>query len=479
MKLEALLEQPAPDVEVTGLCEDSRRVRAGDAFIAVKGDAHDGLAFAKDAITRGAVAVLTEEEVSDRLSVPVINVPNLSRRRGELAARCYGEPGRAVRCVGVTGTNGKTSVSYYMASMLEALAEPCGYMGTIGWGRTHALADSSMTTAGAVETQSRLAQLKAEGCRWAALEVSSHALAQKRVDAVPFEAAVFTNLSRDHLDYHGSMAEYGAAKRRLFERPGLALGVINADDGFGQTLAQDFRRRFQVLTYGRSAEADVRWEDLRFDVSGVAGTWQTPWGRYHFELPLIGEFSVANAAAAMSTLCGLGFPVERVIDAQRKITGVPGRMEFISLSTGSAAVVDYAHTPDALASVLPALRRHCRGELVCVIGCGGDRDPGKRPLMASVAEELADVIWLTSDNPRSEDPEAIITDMRAGLTGDGCVFECVDRREAIERALACAGPDDVVLVAGKGHEAYQELLDGRVHFSDREVIEQLARLRAG
>ncbi len=480
MRLSTLIdgyEGAGGDLEVHGLCEDSRRVAPGDVFLAVRGQAFDGAAFVDDAVARGAVAVLCERALEQPTAVPVVVVPDLADRRGALAARCYGEPGRAVRCLGVTGTNGKTSVSYYIATMLEALQEPCGYMGTIGWGRPGALNTSDMTTAGAVDTQARLAQLKADACRWAALEVSSHALAQNRVDAVPFETAVFTNLSRDHLDFHGSMADYGAAKRKLFEKPGLALGVVNADDAFGAELARDFSRRYEVLTYGR--QADVRWEALRFEAQGVSGAWHTPWGREPFELPLVGEFSVANAAAALATLCGLGFRLQRVVEAQRRLQGVPGRMEFIALRSGPAAVVDYAHTPDALASVLPALRRHCRGELICVVGCGGDRDPGKRPLMAAVAEQASDVLWLTSDNPRSEDPEQILNDMRAGLTGSGCVFECVDRREAIERALACAGPDDIVLIAGKGHEDYQELASGRIHFSDRELITQLARQRAG
>ncbi len=480
MKLSQLLGaqgNAVNNIEITGLSDDSRTVEAGDAFIAVAGHRDNGLGYVSDAVARGASVVLTEAPFDGDVGVPVLQVDDLARRRGELAAVFYGHPGRNVRCLGITGTNGKTSVAFYTASALEQLGENGGYMGTVGWGRVSSLQASDMTTVGAVQTQSRLASLREQGCGWAAMEVSSHALVQDRVDAVPFEAALFTNLSRDHLDYHRSMAEYGAAKRRLFEQPGLALGVVNADDAYGERLAKDFKRRYPVITFGR--RGDVRWDALHFDPSGVRGAWHTPWGDHRFELPLIGEFSVANAAASLALLCGLGFDFKRVVEAQRRLVGVPGRMEFISLRSGPAAVIDYAHTPDALATVLPALRRHCRGELVCVVGCGGDRDPGKRPLMASVAEQAADVIWLTSDNPRSEDPEKILDDMRAGLSGGGCVFECVDRAEAITRALAFAGEDDIVLVAGKGHEDYQELADGRVPFSDRDIVLELARERAG
>jgi len=477
MNLQALLGSQAPAIEIAGLTDDSRRVQPGYLFCAVKGHSADGHEFVDDALRRGAVAIISERPLP--LVDPAIAVlvrPDLAARRGDWAACFHGYPAKVNRCIGVTGTNGKTSVAWFTAYMLELLGQSAGYMGTVGWGRIGHLQASDSTTAGAIVNQERLAWLLEHGVRATAMEVSSHALDQGRVDGIPFSAAVFTNLTRDHLDYHGTMTDYANAKRKLFETADLLFAVVNVDDEFGRTLVEEFRDRVQLVTYGRKAE--VSWSNLRPGPTSIRGRWTTPWGQGLFELPMVGEFSVANAAAALAVLGAQGNDLHALIDAQRQLPPVPGRMQFFRVQDGPVVVVDYAHTPDALTVVLKALRQHSTGELVCVMGCGGDRDKGKRPLMAAVADELADVLWLTSDNPRSEDPELILDAMRGGLAGQSCVYECVDRADAIRRAVACANEGDVILVAGKGHEDYQEFATGRVPFSDVQIVQELVRMKA-
>lgn len=477
MNLQALLGLQAPALEISGLTDDSRRVQPGYLFCAVKGHDTDGHQFVDDALRRGATAIISERPLpSVDPAIAVLIQPDLAARRGQWAAAFHGYPARANRCIGVTGTNGKTSVAWFTAYMLELLGQSAGYMGTVGWGRIGHLQAADSTTAGAIVNQERLAWLLEHGVRATAMEVSSHALDQGRVDGIPFAAAVFTNLTRDHLDYHGTMNDYADAKRKLFASADLPLAVINIDDEFGCRLVDEFRDRVQVITYGRKAE--VSWNNLRPGPTGIRGRWSTPWGQGLFELPLVGEFSVANAAAALAVLAAQGHDLKTLIDVQRQMPSVPGRMQFFRIQDGPVVVVDYAHTPDALTVVLKALREHTRGELVCVMGCGGDRDTGKRPLMAAVADELADVLWLTSDNPRSEDPELILEEMRGGLAGRSCVYECVDRADAIRRAVGCADAGDLVLVAGKGHEDYQEFANGRVPFSDVQLVQDIVRQKA-
>lgn len=480
-----------PDLTPVHMTLDSRAVAAGDVFVALAGGRHDGHAYAADAARRGAVAVLAERAVEAH-GIPVVVVPELRERVGRLAARFYGDPGHDLHCVGVTGTNGKTSIAHYLADLAERVGVPAGYIGTIGWGRPGTLETAALTTPDAVTVQRQLAGLRAAGCTWAVLEVSSHALDQGRVEAVPFRTAVFSNLSRDHLDYHADMEAYGAAKAKLFAWPGLALAVLNRDDAFGRRLAGGLDPAVQCVTYGagdRAADGgtlgslgstgtermvrDVAWSELVFDRDGARGRWQSPWGACDFRLPLFAEFSVANLTAAVAVLAAHGIPIAGLAAAAASLAQVPGRMERFAAPDRPAVVVDFAHTPDALLQVLRTLRPRVRGRLICVFGCGGDRDPGKRPLMAAAAEQHADVLWLTSDNPRSETPTAIIADMRAGLTGRACVHEEPDRRAAIAAALGRAGPDDLVVIAGKGHEDYQEARGVRVPFSDRALVAEL------
>lgn len=465
-----LADSDLPEVELTGLCEDSRAVQPGDAFIAVAGEVTDGHDHVSQALDLGAVAVLCERPL-DGLPVPTVVVGDLKARRGALADALYGQPSRELRCIGVTGTNGKTTIAHYVADIAGRLGHRAGYLGTIGWGVPGALKSAHLTTEGAVTVHRRLRQLADAGCRWVAMEVSSHALDQGRVAEVEFDVAVFSNLTRDHLDYHGSEEAYGRAKASLFRYPSVEAAVINLDDPFGQRIARELDPAVQLIGYGRAA--DISWRNLRFTAAGIRGRWLTPWGEAELNLPAAGEFSVANMAATIGALCASGLPFAAVIEAAADVAAVPGRMEFFRAAGRPTLVVDFAHTPDALDKALAALRHHTSGRLVCVFGCGGDRDAGKRPLMARAAERHADVLWLTSDNPRSEDPDRIIDAMAAGLTGAVCVHRCPDRSEAIARALAAASAQDLIVVAGKGHENYQEIMGVRVDYSDRTVVANL------
>jgi UDP-N-acetylmuramoyl-L-alanyl-D-glutamate--2,6-diaminopimelate ligase len=469
----AMVPPAAAGLVITGLAEDSRRVARGDLFIAVRGATADGHDHAAAAVAQGAVAVVAERPIAG-LEAPVVVVPALRNRRGALAARYYGDPGQRLHCIGVTGTNGKTSIAHYLADLASRLGQPAGYLGTIGWGPIEALQSARLTTEDPITVQQRLAALVAAGCRWAVLEVSSHALDQQRVVDVPFRTAVLSNLSRDHLDYHASIEDYAAAKARLFQWPGLQLAVVNVDDPFGRQLAATLPAGTRCLGYGRGEQlpSDVRWT-VDFASGAARGVWHTTWGEAALDLPVQTAFSVANVAAVVAVLCHAGIALDDVAQAARTLRQVPGRVERFTAAGRPTVVVDYAHTPDALDQVLASLRPATRGRLICVFGCGGDRDTGKRPLMAAAAERHADELWLTSDNPRSEDPLTIIDAMRGGLSGRVATHVCPDRREAIARALAAADTDDLVLVAGKGHEDYQEVAGERRRFSDRALAVEL------
>lgn len=473
MTLRELLDDPTqPSVTVAHLTEDSRDVAPGDAFLAIRGAASDGHAFVDAAEAAGAVCVLAERPV--RARVPLAVVPDLRTRRNALAARFYRDPSRALTCAAVTGTNGKTSVAFHIADLATRAGRRCGYMGTIGRGVVPDLEPARLTTESPCRLQRHLAELRDRGCEWVALEASSHALAQGRLDGVAVDAAIFTNLTRDHLDYHADFAAYGAAKRRLFDLPGVNLAVVNVDDPFGAELAAALRARgMRVLTCG--VGADLCYRAITASVTGQVGELETPWGAARLQVPLPGDFVVANLLAAIAVLADAGVALAQLVASIATLTPVPGRLEVIGGSGAGrpTVVVDYAHTPDALAKVLRALRPHCAGRLVVVVGCGGDRDRGKRPLMARAAELGADVVWLTSDNPRSEDPQTILDDMRAGLEASARAHACVDRRETVTRALAGSRPGDVVLIAGKGHETWQEIQGERIPFSDRELARAL------
>lgn len=471
MTLADLLGRPdAPATVIGGLASDSRRVRAGDVFFAYSGSANDGHDFVSDAVAAGAVAVVSERPVA--VDVPNLVMDGVGRRIGDFARRFYDAPSSELDVVGVTGTNGKTTVAYNVARV----AGTTGYMGTLGWGAPPALCASDMTTADPITLLAQLRALKRRGLSAVALEVSSHALDQGRVDAVDFAVGVFTNLGRDHLDYHGSVARYGAAKAKLFERS-LALGaVVNADDALGRSILADLPSGTLAVSIG--VEADVRWDGITYGPDGIVGQWRTPWGEDAFSLPhFYGAFSVYNAAATLAACCLLGMPQADVVDAMETLDAVPGRMQLVAESP--RVVVDYAHTPDALHAALGAVRGHVAGggRVILVFGCGGDRDRGKRALMAQAAERGADLVIATSDNPRTESPERILDDVAAGFRAPRQLLRIADRRRAIATALRRARVGDVVLLAGKGHERYQEIGGERVPFSDVAVAKSLAARR--
>ncbi len=493
--LSQLTAAPAtePDPNILGLVEDSRQVQPGDAYVAVQGERHDGHEFAEQAVAQGAVAVLAERRLL-RLPVPVRVVPRLRQRRSALAGRVYGNPSQHLNCTAITGTNGKTSVAHYIAQLVALLAaegvkpytsadiNSCGYMGTLGWGQLSSLQEANLTTADASTVQRRLAQLKAQGCARVAIEVSSHALSQHRVAAVNFSSAIFTNLSRDHLDYHGSMEAYAAAKRSLFDFPSLQRIITNIDDACGRAIGESKQQgSARVYTYGAGQEAganaaSVSWRDIEVQSQGFTGTWCTAWGDAALQVPLLGRFAIANVAAALTLLLSEGLPLAALARAIGKLACVPGRMQQFVNPGGANLVVDFAHTPDALQQAAKSLREHCPGKLVIVFGCGGDRDRGKRAQMGQAAAAVADALIITDDNPRSEDPDDIVADILGGLPKGPAARShevCHDRAAAIARAMARSGPEDLILIAGKGHENYQERNGQRVAYSDTACVAEL------
>ncbi|WP_394561616.1 UDP-N-acetylmuramoyl-L-alanyl-D-glutamate--2,6-diaminopimelate ligase [Aquipseudomonas alcaligenes] len=469
MPLNQLLAQANSAVLIRELTLDSRKVRPGDLFLAVPGLAQDGRAHIADAIARGAAAVAYEAEGSSVVSAKgaeLVAIKGLAGQLSAIAGRFYGEPSRALRLVGVTGTNGKTSVSQLVAQALDLLGERCGIVGTLGTGFYEALQSGRHTTPDPIAVQATLADLKQAGARAVAMEVSSHGLDQGRVAALDFGLAVFTNLSRDHLDYHGSMEAYGAAKAKLFAWPELKCRVINLDDEFGRQLAAE-PRESRLIGYSlNDASAYLYCPEAQFGDHGVQARLKTPQGEGLLRSPLLGRFNLSNLLAVVGTLLGLGYPLDEILSIMPRLQGPVGRMQRFGGEQLPLVVVDYAHTPDALEKVLEALRPHVTGRLLCLFGCGGDRDRGKRPLMAAVAERLADAVLVTDDNPRTEDPAQIVADIRGGFAKPEAVEFVHGRGEAIARLIATAQRGDVVLLAGKGHEDYQEIAGVRHAFSD-------------
>lgn len=468
MPLNQLLAQADNAALVRELTLDSRKVRPGDLFLAVPGVSHDGRAHIADAIARGAVAVAYEAEGAPPLpdsQATLLPIKGLSKQLSAIAGRFYGEPSRGLHLVGVTGTNGKTSVSQLLAQALDRLGERCGIVGTLGTGFHGALESGRHTTPDPLAVQATLALLKQAGARAVAMEVSSHGLAQGRVAGLEFDVAVFTNLSRDHLDYHGSMEAYGAVKATLFAWPQLRCRVINLDDPFGRQLAGLEGAR--LIDYSiDDAAAYVHCRQVRFDDHGVRAELITPQGQGLLRSPLLGRFNLSNLLAVIGALLGMDYSLDDVLRVLPDLQGPSGRMQRLGGGAAPLVVVDYAHTPDALEKVLEALRPHVRGRLLCLFGCGGDRDRGKRPLMAEVAERYADGVLVTDDNPRSEDPLEILAEIRAGFTRPETVQFMSGRGQAIASLIAGASADDIVLLAGKGHEDYQEINGVRQPFSD-------------
>jgi UDP-N-acetylmuramoyl-L-alanyl-D-glutamate--2,6-diaminopimelate ligase len=475
---------------------DSRRVRPGDIFLAHPGSLHDGRAHIPQAIRAGAAAVAWEpmgwDWNSDR-SVAHLPVPGLRERAALLAAAWYGQPSEKLWMTGVTGTNGKTSVAHWLAAAWSGLGRRTATIGTVGNGFLDTdgrlvadsdLAHATHTTPDPVRLQGLLAHYLESGARGVAMEVSSHGLDQGRVEGVAFDVAVFTNLSRDHLDYHGDMATYAAVKSRLFHWPGLQWAVVNRDDELGATLAGQLAGGpARVLGYGLLA-GDLRGEIRRADHLGLCLAIDSPWGRGELVSPLLGEFNAYNLLATLGALLAGDVPLADALAALEKVRPAAGRMQRVVIpergdgpDDGPTVIVDFAHTPDALEKVLSALKPLAKGRLTCVFGCGGGRDTGKRPLMGSAVASVADKAIVTSDNPRNEDPARIIADILTGMPPGQTAM--LDRRSAIRAAILDAGRDDIVVLAGKGHEDYQEVHGVKHPFSDFEEARAALRERAG
>jgi UDP-N-acetylmuramoyl-L-alanyl-D-glutamate--2,6-diaminopimelate ligase len=464
-------------VEISGLAYDSRIVGPGELFLCVSGFSSDGHEFAPQALARGAAALAVERPLE--LGVPELVLSSVRGAMAPLAAHFYGEPSRALKVVGVTGTNGKTTTAYLTRALLEAGGRQCGLLGTITsivGGRERPV---QRTTPEAIELQRELRAMLDGGDRACAMEVSSHALELGRADAVSFAAAIFTNLTQDHLDFHDTMEDYFAAKRRLFLPPegeAPAVSIVNIGDPYGRRLARELE---QVRSFAVEAPADYSATGLRCGFDGCRFTLHTPAGERELALALPGRFNVANALAALAAADALGGELDVMVAALERGVRVPGRFEPVEAGQDFAVLVDYAHTPDSLENVLRAASELAgassgrAGRVICVFGAGGDRDRGKRPMMGEIAARLADVVFVTSDNPRSEEPERIIAEIMAGAASSAHVRALEDRRAAIAEAVACAHSGDVVVIAGKGHEQGQELAGGhKVPFDDVSVARE-------
>ncbi len=470
-------------VRIGGLAIDSRNIKPGDLFLAYPGQRSDGRAHIAQAIAAGASAVLWDSsgfQWNLEWRVPNLGVADLRSQLGEIASRFFGNPSRKMWIAGVTGTNGKTSCSHWIAQSLTRLGRKTAVIGTLGSGFSGALDAAVNTTPDAISLQSNLAGLLTGGATGCAMEVSSHGIDQGRINGVEIDVALFTNLSRDHLDYHQTMEDYGAVKARLFHWPQLKHAVVNIDDRFGRALAESIdRSRVNVLGYG-FGRGEIAGHRLDLSTRGLKLEITTPWGSAHLTSQLIGEFNAANLLGVLAVLMTADVSLRDAVDALALVEPVPGRLQMVRTPNAPLVVVDYAHTPDALEKALRTLRNllPAAANLHCVFGCGGDRDPGKRPLMGEVATRLSDRVIITSDNPRSEDPRAIIEDIVAGAHPNYTIE--ADRSSAIFKALKSAAPNDIVLIAGKGHEAYQEVGTRRLPFDDVQVARDgLRRLAEG
>ena len=465
----------APAIPVSGIASDSRLLAAGDLFLACGGENSHGSDFIEDAISAGVCAIAWDSATAPPPSVdadiPLIPVAGLGEQLGEISSRFYGCPSETLHVIGVTGTNGKTTVAWLIAQCLERLGRSCGYIGTLGSGVGEIDGSDGMTTPTAVEVHGLFAGFHDQGATYAAIEVSSHALAQNRVDGVHFGTVLFTNLSRDHLDYHSDMSSYAETKARLFLDCNPEHRIINLDSGFGSELAA--RCGQNVITVSTNIDRVTNGRRYVFVRSVVANehgshiSVRSSWGDTDLLLPLPGDFNVANAVIVLALLLDQGVALEEASAALSAVSAPPGRMQRVASSADLPAVyVDYAHTPDAIEAALRALRTHCKGNLWCVFGCGGDRDAGKRPQMGHAAERLADHVVITNDNPRSESVDAIILDIVNGMSNADAATIIEDRAAAIAWTIAAAAPTDVVLIAGKGHEDYQLIGDQSRDFSD-------------
>ncbi len=478
---------PKKIINITGLALDSRQVKSGDLFFAYQGTQLDGRKFIDDAIQKGAYCILMETvsstiEIYYKDSVPIISIFNLKNKINEIAARFYSYPANKLKIMGVTGTSGKTSCTHFLAEILEQLNVSCGLIGSLGNGIYGDIQPSGLTTPDAITLQKIFSECVLKSANYVAMEVSSHSLDQGRVKNIPFFIGVFTNLTHDHLDYHETMESYGAAKKILFDSPLTEYAVINSDDPFGQTLITSFANKKNIIAYGMqktkiaNSIPFVRAENIQLEHE-IRAHVVTPWGEGELQAPLMGQFNLSNVLAVIAVLGLLKIPLSTILHCVAKLTPVPGRMQVVGGQEQPLVVVDHSHKPDSLEKVLLALRPHCKGQLYCVFGCGGDRDRAKRPLMAAIAERYADHVIVTDDNPRTENPEEIVADILRGFTNPTKIIVQHDRSQAIACSIQYAKPGDCVLIAGKGAEAYQQIGDLKIPFSDVEKVKEILNAR--
>ncbi len=491
-ELDALGDHPALDGEVRGLSTNSHACQAGDLFIGMPGTRVDGGEFWPSALSAGAIAALisphaleTTRDLPDHASACLIPLSDMSQACAEASSAFFNFPAQALKLVGVTGTNGKTTTTHLIEFLLNYAQQKTGLFGTL-YARWPGYQQTALhTTPFAVDLHRQLSGAVDAGCSVGVMEVSSHALAQKRVFGCPFEVAVFTNLTQDHLDFHKDVEAYFAAKALLFQPDYLrGRAVINGDDPFGKRLIQMLQARADspsVWSYSAAGDpaADIYPTDLTYQADGVSGILHTPGGSQPFSSPLVGQFNLANLLAAIGAVQFLGISLDDIVAGLPQFSGVPGRMEKIQISPDQdiSVIVDYAHTPDGLENLLMAARPFISGQMICVFGCGGDRDRTKRPQMGAIAARLADQTIVTSDNPRTEDPQHILNDIVAGISDTTDFIVLGDRAEAIQTAIVNARPGDGVLIAGKGHEDYQILGTEKIHFDDREQARQALQIR--
>ncbi len=480
-------EQNIVDIQITGLTLDSRNISSGMLFVALQGTQQHGIAYAKKAESLGAVAVIWERVDGidlPELSVPLIAIDQLSAKLGDIANRFYGNASHELNIIGITGTDGKTSVSHFLAQSLNAQGENhCAVIGTLGIGLPDQLEKASHTTPDVITVHDILAKQKQAGIKTVAMEVSSHALDQGRVNGVQFDTAILTNLTRDHLDYHGTIEAYAAAKEKLFYWQGLKNIVVNTDDAMGLRLAKELADKdITIFAYGFTEQKGlsdklqkIQVKQAQFDYRGIVADIVTPIGESVLIAPILAKFNLSNLLAVLSALIAMGYSLDDALNRIKQVHTVAGRMERVANKTVSNApliVVDFAHTPGALKQALLASREHSDKRLICVFGCGGDRDKGKRPLMAAIAEQLADQVFVTDDNPRTENPVNIFADIKQGFKqADKVIFEH-NRQTAIQLAITSAQQGDVVLIAGKGHENVQIINNKKYPFDDRVVAKQ-------
>ena len=464
------------DRDIAGIAYDSRQTRNDYLFAALPGSRTDGIDYVSDAVDRGACAIVSERPVTDTQDATHVRVQDSRQALAEISAQFHGRPSTRLRTIGITGTNGKTTVAFMLRTILDRVGHRVGMVGTVRYEIGTRSIPASRTTPEAPDLQGMLADMLRADCDHAVIEVSSHALSQKRVWGIDFDTAIFTNLTHDHLDYHGSMEDYFAAKSLLFRwmhngeaRP---KGVVNIDDPWGRRLLDLEDCPAEMITFGYGADAAVRAQDVELSRTGSRFDLVTPWGTAPVALNLMGKFNISNALAAAAACGSIGMDILAIADGLAACTSAPGRLEEVPIGKGYQVFVDYAHTDDALSNVLQTLRETGPARIILVVGCGGNRDKSKRPAMGRVAAKMADHSILTSDNPRKENPEDIIAQIRSGFGDSNNCEVVVDRTEAITRALELAANGDVVLIAGKGHETFQEFASITVPFDDRQVVEK-------